>query len=173
MKQLTSKLYVLALAVMLFSCSSENFEELSPGDKVIVEEEETDEPSTYDYSEIETQTLDLVNNHREDIGLNKLIASEAVSIVAKNHTDYMIEAGELSHDNFEERSENLRKKENAKSVVENVAYGYPTAESAIEGWLNSSGHREIIEDKNLTHFGVGVGSDSKGRNFYTQIFIAK
>lgn len=62
-----------------------------------------------------------------------------------------------------------------RAAAENVAYnrGYtdPVAK-AVEGWLNSSGHRRNIEGNyNLT--GIGVAKNSQGAYYFTQIFILK
>lgn len=39
---------------------------------------------------------------------------------------------------------------------ENIAYGYTTSKSVMEGWLNSQGHRENILSTSYTKIGVGV-----------------
>lgn len=126
------------------------------------------------YSSIESEILDLVNDHRISIGLSPLTPLSIISSVADGHTDYMIEAGKISHDNFPQRSETLMKNAKAKLVGENVAYGYSTAAGAVNGWLNSEGHKAIIENPNYTHFGISTEAcKTTGRNYFTQIFITK
>jgi uncharacterized protein YkwD len=41
-------------------------------------------------------------------------------------------------------------------AAENIAWGYPTAEAVLTGWLNSPGHKANIENCNLTGHGVGL-----------------
>lgn len=176
MKTLAPKLFILAFAITFLSCSSDNADDLFVEEQVVVVEEEVvvePETSSYKYSDIESKILELINNHRENIGLNALKPLDAVSEVADSHSNYMVKAGKLSHDNFSERSNALISKANATSVGENVAYGYTTAESAVNGWLGSSGHKTVIEDSKFTHFGVSTETDTNGKNYYTQIFIAK
>ncbi|MFZ3273609.1 MAG: CAP domain-containing protein, partial [Lutibacter sp.] len=89
------------------------------------------------------------------------------------HTDYMIEVGAISHDNFAERAQILMEQAGAKTVGENVAYGFSTAEGVVNGWLNSEGHRKIIENPDYTHFGISTDSNTENRNYFTNIFIKK
>lgn len=168
MKSLTLKLIaVLILSIALFSCSNDEdgiyFDETS----------EIDVVEKIQYSTIELEILDLVNAHRQSIGLKTLNSLDIVSGVAEGHTNYMIENGQISHDNFPERSEALIKSAKAKAVGENVAYGYGSAEAVVNGWLNSEGHREVIESTKYTHFGISTESNSEGRNYFTHIFINK
>lgn len=158
---------VLILSFALFSCSNDDdgiyFDESS---EINIVEKTT-------YSSIELEILDLVNEHRQSIGLNTLKPLDIVSNVAEGHTNYMIENGQISHDNFPTRSEKLMKTAKAKAVGENVAYGYGSASGVLDGWLNSKGHREVIESSKYTHFGISTECNMQGRNYFTHIFITK
>ena len=52
------------------------------------------------------------------------------------------------------------------AVGENIARGYVDAQSAIDGWMESPGHKENMLESKFTHVGVGV----YGR-YYVQIFV--
>ena len=167
MKSLIVKLLALVIfSFVLFSCSAED-------DGIYFDETSEIIDTDISYSKIELEILELINNHRQEIGLKSLSALNIVSGVAHSHTDYMIETGQISHDNFEKRSEILMSKTNAKSVGENVAYGYNSAQGAVNGWLNSETHRRVIENPNYTHFGISTDANNEGRNYFTQIFIKK
>lgn len=154
------------LSFVLFSCSKED-------DGIYLNQTAEVINKNVTYSKIESNILDLVNAHRTSIGLSTLTKMNLVSGVADGHTEYMIETGQISHDNFDERAQELMDKAGAKSVGENVAYGYTTAESVVNGWLNSPEHKAIIENPNFTHFGISTEANSDGRNFFTQMFIKK
>ena len=47
--------------------------------------------------------------------------------------------------------------------------GYASAESVVNAWLNSSGHRANIEG-NSTRTGVSAVKSSDGVWYYTQVF---
>ena len=53
---------------------------------------------------------------------------------------------------------------------ENIAYGYASAQSVMNGWLTSPGHRANIERASYNAIGVGVVRDSGGRLWWTQNF---
>ena len=167
MKSLTLKfLSIVLLSSFLFSCSKED-------DGIFFNENNELINSEVSYSEIENKILILVNEHRETLDLTPLSILNIISSVANSHTDYMIETGKISHDNFSKRADVLMKNADAKSVGENVAYGYNSAEGVVKGWLNSDTHRKVIENANYTHFGISTESNSDGRNYFTQIFIKK
>ncbi|MEZ5347542.1 MAG: CAP domain-containing protein [Pyrinomonadaceae bacterium] len=65
---------------------------------------------------------------------------------------------------------------NWKKIGENLFFadGYisPTGE-AVEGWMNSEGHRENILDGDWTHSAIGV-YEARGRKTYvTQVFLRR
>ncbi len=116
--------------------------------------------------------LELVNSHRVSIGLAEITRDQQyASAYAVDHTQYMIEMKQINHDNFGIRSEALKNK-GAITVGENVAYGYTSAEDVVIAWLNSPGHRRIIEG-NFTHSGFGVMKTTNNRYYFTQLFYKK
>ncbi len=118
------------------------------------------------------EILDLVNIHRNSLGLNKITKDQRyASAYAVDHTKYMMDLGQINHDNFGVRSEAL-KNNGAKTVGENVAYGYNTAQDVVTAWLNSPGHRKIIEG-NFSHSGFGVMKTNDNRYYFTQLFYKK
>ena len=98
---------------------------------------------------------------------------DIISYVAESHTVYMVETGLVNHDNFPERNQKLVESANAKSVGENVAYGFNSAKGVVDAWLKSDAHRAIIENEKYTHFGISTERNSEGRNYFTQIFIKR
>jgi uncharacterized protein YkwD len=125
------------------------------------------------YSEIEMEILDLVNDYRVVKGLSPLEKLDFISSVAKTHTTYMLTTGLVNHDNFPERNEKLVTQIGAKQVGENVAYGYTSAQGVFDAWIQSDDHRKIIENENYTHFGISTECNANGRNYFTQMFVNK
>lgn len=124
-------------------------------------------------SQMSAEILNLINTHRATLGLSALVLdNQYASAFAVKHTQYMIEKEQISHDNFGYRSEGIKYHDNAEVVGENVAYGYDTAESVMNAWLNSPGHKAIIEG-DYTHTGFGVMKNTKGQSYYTQLFYRK
>ena len=164
MKLFTKLSLLLFLAVLSFSCTTDSIDtrveniELS----LITPEDKT----------IEIEILELINNYRLSKGLNALENMSVVKSVAYTHTDYMVENNEVSHANFTKRSQYLKQYEGAKSVSENVAYGYTSAESVVNAWIKSEGHRVNIEG-DFTNFDISAEENDEGKWYYTNIFIKK
>jgi uncharacterized protein YkwD len=165
MKKITLKFtYAILLCVFLISCTN---------DEDGFYEDTAIENVDVSYSVMEYQIISLVNQHRENLGLNVLSVINIVSLEAEEHTNYMIEEGHPSHDNFAARHKNLVLKAKAKSVAENVAYGFSTAEAVVSAWLKSSGHRANIENTTFTDIGISTKMNGEGRNYFTNIFIQR
>ncbi|MDO9275648.1 MAG: CAP domain-containing protein [Lutibacter sp.] len=167
MKTYAPKLFtLLLLTTLLFSCAKEE-------DGVYFNENSEVVNAKVVYSAMESEIVSLVNAHRTSIGLSALSTLNLVSGVADGHTNYMIEAGIISHDNFAERAQILMKQAGAKTVGENVGYGYSTAEGVVNAWIASDSHRKIMENPDYTHFGISTDSNTENRNYFTNIFIKK
>jgi uncharacterized protein YkwD len=55
-------------------------------------------------------------------------------------------------------------------IAENVALGYPSAETVVEGWMNSKGHRANILNREVVETGIGVARSTAGGLYYCQVF---
>ncbi len=152
------QIWILPLLFIVLSCSQDD--EITSLEEEVVADTELS---------IDQEILKLVNEHRESIGKSKLNRNSIADNLAKEHTTYMIDQGKISHDYFSDRFSELQQKVNAKSAGENVAAGYPSAKSVMNGWLNSSGHKANIEG-NFTHIGIAAIKNSNGQYYYTQLF---
>ena len=126
----------------------------------------------YTYTTEETQVMTLINKYRVSVGLSTLSKIDYISIKSEEHVNYMISMGAVSHNFFQDRSENLTQVIGAKYVSENLAYNYATPESVVNAWLNSAGHKANIEG-DYGYFGVSIRVNSSGKKYYTNIFIKK
>jgi len=55
------------------------------------------------------------------------------------------------------------------AVGENVAKGYPDLAGAIQGWMNSSGHRSTLLNDKFTEFGLAAARSAGGRLYWAMI----
>lgn len=154
---------LLTVIFTMNSCSSDSSEEITANStsSLIVE--------NYSYSEDELETMKLINEYRVSIGLNPLEKINHISYKSEEHDYYMIDKKVPSHDGFVERSNNIMKLLDAKTVGENVAYNYNNAQGAVTAWLNSPAHKKNIEG-NYTHFGISIRKNVDGKKYYTNIF---
>ena len=131
-----------------------------------------DVPTAPQAKQIEIEVMELINAHRINQGLNPLQDHNTVKAVAYTHTDYMIEVNNVSHDNFFQRKQSLQANANANVVSENVAYGFNSAASVVNAWLNSPTHKENIEG-DFTDFDISAEQNSEGKWYFTNIFIKR
>lgn len=57
-----------------------------------------------------------------------------------------------------------------RSAGENIAWGQKTPQEVVTAWMNSSGHRANIMNKNFTTIGVGYYENSRGTDYWCQLF---
>jgi len=121
---------------------------------------------------IADEILQLVNTHRASVAKSALSKNDLATQLAEEHTLFMIEQNEISHENSDQRGFRLINEEQANKVGENVAFKYKTAQEVMEAWLNSSGHKKNIE-ADYTHIGIGAVKNDAGIYYYTQVFFRK
>lgn len=119
----------------------------------------------------EQQIFDISNVMRHRHQKSKLAWEEKVHEVAFLHSKDMSEHDYFSHEGLD--GEGLKERLGKKNILyqaagENIAAQYPDGPAAMEGWLNSEGHREALLADDFTHLGVGVY-----HLYYTQNFITK
>lgn len=173
------RIIYLMIPVLLFitSCSDDENSDVTEEevqveleDEVELENEEESEEETNENSfSVTEEILELVNDHRNSIGLSSLERNTTADNLVIDHTNYMISEESIGHDNFSERAEQLQLEENAVSVAENVASGFPTAQAVVAGWLNSASHRGNIEG-NYSYTGIAAIQNAQGTYYYTQLF---
>lgn len=155
---------MLLLTLLTFSCSTDPLND------------ETIDRSIPDFAPeaktIEIKILELINQHRLSIGLNSLVNMIEIKAETYRHTNYMIENNRLSHDNIFVRKENLESSIGAIRMSENLAFGYTNAESLMNGWLSSPGHRDTIEGDFIAT-DISAKQDENGNWYYTSIFVRK
>lgn len=124
----------------------------------------------------EKEVFSLVNKVRAENGLSALTWADDLANVARAHSRDMINRSFFSHTNPDGQSPFDRLRNNGinyKTAAENIAYGQKTAEAVMNGWMNSSGHRANILNKNVKELGVGAVKNQNGTIYWTQVFIAR
>lgn len=164
MKHLLNLLFLTCLVVFSSSCSSDNSEEF--------EATYSHDITIPEVKIIEVEIMELINAHRINLGLNTLNNNELIKGQAFSHTDYMIVNNNVSHDYFYSRKHYLQDYIGAIRVAENVAYGYSSAQSVVNAWLNSEGHRANIEG-DFTDFDLVAERNAEGKWYFTNIFTKK
>lgn len=172
----------LLLAILFFSTScavdviENNEETIFKESKDSLNDEQNDVSRNFivpEVKSIEMEIIDLINDYRLENGLLPLKLEKGfVKVKAKEHNLYMMQRKVISHDLFSNRANEIIKVVKAKSVAENVAFGFFNAKDLVDAWIASSGHRKtIVGDFNF--FEISADQNSGGAWYFTNIFIKK
>ncbi len=157
-------------------------------------------PSSGELGFLELAVLDRVNAVRAENGLAPLLWSERAASAARKYAQELVDSGRFAHTGSQ--GSNVHDRLNAEGLVhfianENLAQlsfngTVPRAETVVDGWMASPGHRSnIIDvDKLYSHAGVGVhcgeevcvfaysavslrrsASYALDRNFYSFVYV--
>jgi len=124
------------------------------------------DPSKSSYIE---QVVKLVNEERAKEGLQPLVLDNKVNAAAN------VRAKELEKKFDHTRPDGSRcftalNEQNCsyRTAGENIAYGYPSPEAVVKGWMNSEGHRANIMSPYFQK--IGVGYYKSGTTYWVQLF---
>lgn len=121
----------------------------------------------------ERQVFDVTNAFRVRQGKKPFVWDEAAAASAREHSQDMASQGYFDHVNPQGKSPADRMKDMGirySYAAENISAGHTNAFEAVNGWVNSSGHREnILGD--AQRLGVGVAFGGSMKFYYTQNFF--
>jgi uncharacterized YkwD family protein len=122
----------------------------------------------------ERQVVNLCNQIRIKNGLPPLSLNWELARVARFKSQDMRDRNYFSHQSLTYGSPFAMLKSFGIHYIyagENIAAGYRTPQEVVNGWMNSSGHRANILNRNYTQIGVGYASGGKFGTYWTQMFI--
>ena len=132
-------------------------------------------PSNH-YQSIEQQVVNLVNAERAKAGLKPLTSHWELARVARFKSEDMRDNRYFDHNSPIYGTPFQMMKSfgiNYRSAGENIAAGQTTAESVMQAWMNSPGHKKNILSPNFTHIGVGYAKGGSYGHYWTQQFMSK
>jgi len=156
---------VFALMALITACEKDN-----PASFSLI----ADDTAAY-VTEQRLDIFSLTNQTREGVGEIPLVLDPDLNLVAQAHARDMAARNFFDHTNPDGLSPFDRLSAAGieyRSAGENIAW-YPSAESAVQGWINSSGHYENLIRSSFGHIGIGVykeNPDGPGNFYYVQIF---
>lgn len=125
----------------------------------------------------EAQVIDLINVERAKAGLSALSAQGQLGSAARLHSTDMACNNYFSHTGLDGSTIGYRAERqgyNWSSVGENIAAGYSSPESVVQGWMNSPGHKANILGADYTEIGIGYafGAASDYGAYWTAVFAS-
>lgn len=118
--------------------------------------------------------LKLVNAERAKAGLQPLTLSDKLTNIAYKKAKDMADKNYFSHQSptYGSPFDMLKQFGVSYSYAgENIAAGQKSAEEVMNSWMNSSGHRANILNKNYTQIGVGFYRGGQYGTEWVQLFI--
>jgi uncharacterized protein YkwD len=106
--------------------------------------------------EVEHRLLKAINAVRSKYGLKALIMDVKLHRTARQHCGWMASNRSMVHSSF--------------PCAENIAQGYASVESVMNGWMSSSGHRANILNPQYTKVGLSGYSSPNGHPYWCQQF---
>ncbi|MBI5357668.1 hypothetical protein HZB74_02360 [Candidatus Saccharibacteria bacterium] len=107
--------------------------------------------------------LESTNSKRQESGspalklnpsLNSAAQAKADDMVLKNYWSHISPNGEEPWVFFEKANYNYLK------ASENLAYGFKSSDSTVNGWMNSPSHKQTMLDKNIQEVGFGIAKSN-------------
>ena len=127
------------------------------------------------YSATESRIFDLINAERQRQGLRPLVYNAQLDRMAKIQAENMARFQKMAHNIPESSLPALGDRARYVGymfgrIEENIALGYPNAESVVQGWMGSSGHRRNILDAGVVETGIGIARSAAGGLYFCQVF---
>lgn len=156
----------LILFLAIFDCASTSLETSAPRVSVAsVQQNSVEHDASGKQAQLEHDIYRRVNQARQQNGLPALRYSQRLAQVARTHSREMLDLKYIGHISPRTGTPADRlKKANIPFLVsrENVARAYSTKE-AMQGLMNSPGHRANILSSDVNEVGVGVVIDAQER----------
>lgn len=107
-----------------------------------------------------SQVLKLINDRRAAIGLQEVALDPVLTSMAESYATEMIEKGFFAHENPTNDEGPAERAYRVGYVFieigENLAAGQETAEQAINEWMASPEHRDVILGMQWREVGIGI-----------------
>ena len=127
------------------------------------------------YGATEARIFDLINAERRHQGLRPLVFNAQLNQMARIQAQNMAYYQKMAHVLPNATLPTLGDRAHYVGyafmrLAENVALGYPNAETVVEGWMNSRGHRLNILDAGVVETGIAIARSVTGGLYYCQVF---
>lgn len=115
------------------------------------------------------EILAAINAVRKANGAPAWTYNQRLEDAARAQARLMAQKDTLSHDLGVTLRQRVTTAGYMGAVGENVAKGYTNLQGAIEGWMNSSGHRSTLLNSKFVEFGLAVARSSSGKMYWAMI----
>jgi uncharacterized protein YkwD len=117
----------------------------------------------------DAEILSAINALRAANGAPPWTYNTRLEDAARSQARLMAQKNTLSHDLGVTLRQRVTNAGYIGAVGENVAKGYTSLPGAIEGWMNSSGHRNTLLSHRFTEFGLAAARGPGGKLYWAMI----
>ncbi len=123
----------------------------------------------------EMQILALLNGERARAGLPLLVLQPQLTAAAQLHSSNVARTGIFNHNGVAGPDDNLRSRVMGTGITwfstlaENISMAANT-DDAVNGWMNSQGHRDNILSPRFGRVGIAVRQAANGVRYWTTVF---
>lgn len=110
-----------------------------------------------------------INATRRAHGAGDWSYNPSLEAAARSQARLMAQKDTLSHDLGVTLRQRVTEAGYVLAVGENLAKGYRTLPETIDGWLNSSGHRNTLLSPRFVEFGLAFARTGSGRIYWALI----
>jgi uncharacterized protein YkwD len=167
--QTTKKTDMAAMAADLVRVLGPNHVEVSG--RRVPDVPEPDRPATG----FESAVVEAMNRQRASFGLAPLRINFRLEAAADDRITDMFDKHYFSHvspDGIQPWNWVEQHGYDYREVGENLAVGYPSADSVVDGWMHSPGHRANVLSSKFDEVGVAVAPESPTRGFRGPTIVA-
>ncbi len=132
---------------------------------------EPDRPAT----DLEKAVVEEMNRQRATFGLAPLRINSRLEAAADDRITDMFDKQYFSHispDGVQPWTWVEQHGYDYREFGENLAVGYPSADSVVDGWMHSPGHRANVLSRTFDEVGVAVAQESPTRGFRGPTIVA-
>jgi uncharacterized protein YkwD len=131
--------------------------------------------ATARFGATEARIFELINAERKRSGLPPLVTNEQLAKMASIQAQNMAYFQRMAHVLPEAKLPTLTDRAYYVAypfgqLAENIALGFPDAETVVHGWMNSKGHRANILHSEVEETGIAIAKSSAGGVYYCQVF---
>lgn len=123
----------------------------------------------------EAAVVEEMNRQRATFGLPPLRINSRLEAAADDRITDMFDKQYFSHvspDGIQPWSWVEQHGYDYREFGENLAVGYPSADSVVDGWMHSPGHRANVLNRNFEEVGVAIAPESPTRSFRGPTIVA-
>lgn len=129
------------------------------------------QPADNSTTAYQAEVLRLVNKERQKAGVSPLTADSGLNQVALLRAEEtIVKFDHVRPDGSKFYTALQQAGIPYRATGENIAMGQRTPAEVMDGWMNSSGHRQNILNASYGKLGVGYVVDPNGRAYWVQIF---